>query len=34
VQRYHSDDANAAKDVEGVISLFHRDSGKANSSGR
>lgn len=34
VQRDHADDANATKDVEGVVSLFHNYSGKANSSGR
>ena len=28
VKRHHSDDANAAKDVEGVISLFHKDPSK------
>ena len=34
MQRYHSDDANAAKDVEGVVSLFHKASGKTSSAGR
>ena len=34
VQRYHTDDANAAKNVEGMISLFHKRSGKTSSSGR
>ena len=34
VQRDHSDDTNATKDVEGVISLFHKLSGKTSSAGR
>ena len=29
-----ADDANAAKNVEGMVSLFHKCSGKTSSSGR